>query len=103
MEIIRNRKFWTVLAIIIFVSVELSAVQYSGNYGNGLSKTYYVLGDRSKFITSNEISALDGLVRTPAGVLRYIPVVVDNTQNQSTQVPFDLEVKIDSYALRPLE
>ena len=103
MEIIRNRKFWTVLAIIIFVSVELSAVQYSGNYSNGLSKTYYVLGDPLKFITSNEISALGGLVRTPAGVLRYIPVVVDNTQNQSTQVPFDLEVRIDSYALRSME
>ena len=103
MEIIGNRKLWTLLTIIIFVSVEFSIAQYNHNPGKDSLPSDYAVGVHPSFARQYEIASLNGSVKTPAGVLRYIPVVVDNTQNQSTQVPFNLEVKIDSYALRSIE
>ncbi len=41
--------------------------------------------------------------KVPVGVISYVSVQVDNSQNISIPVPFDLEVKIDSYALSAYE
>ncbi len=41
--------------------------------------------------------------KAPAGVISYVSVDVDNTQNVPTPVPFDLEVKMGSYFLRSYE
>lgn len=103
MEVLKNRKVWAVSAIILLVSVGLLAVQTSLNSHDNSSASLYVDGKQPILISSPKSTTLNGSVKTPAGVLRYIPVIVDNTQNLSTQVPFDLEVKIDSYALRSVE
>ncbi|MCL4480814.1 MAG: hypothetical protein M1113_04945 [Candidatus Thermoplasmatota archaeon] len=91
------------LTIVIFVFVELLSVQSIQDIGNNFSPFNYNFDGQLNTLSSHENSTLTGSARTPSGVLSYIPVVVDNTHNESTQVPFDLEVKVDSYALRSLE
>ena len=97
-------KLWGVLSLIVSVLILSLSFTYMVSYSTiGCDCSNVGTDYRSEhFMQSYEAAVNDSPV-VPAGVTSYVSVEVDNYQYIPTPVPFDLKVKIGSYALSAYE
>ncbi len=100
---IRIQKYLAIFSALIMLTSITALVSDTGQFlhtinspGEGVSEQ--VVGNYSTTITQNIPNPI-----VPVGVLNYTSFYVVNNQNKSSPVPFDLEVKVDSSALRSYE
>ena len=97
-------KYQRSVSVIIAVLILFLSFTYIISYStiNGDSSNVWK-PDQSTYLRQPFETIGNNSPKVPAGVISYVSVQVDNSQNISTPVPFDLEVRIGSYALSAYE